>query len=438
MRYVLVALSLVSLLDSSLLAELKEFPAGSSTSLQIPVGTSIQVNGASGKGDASQYIKFSITAGETSYDLGDYMYSSGLYINGPASLNVSAVTITPLNNIPYKLDRYGGIWKDSTGLGNFTIRLESEVPPMIALDGTITEFDPNYQAYLTWKNAGNNPLPADAYTGNNIAGSGVLIDFTRYSNQPFKTLLIPTGTTNPFTVPAGKRIICRDGLHMMTTYARPILRGSGGSAEYGSEEFQPAGLIIKIRGYNIPSQEIEGPEVLSVSYNQSTITLGGGGSATTTSGYQVGPSFGIFTYYFTDESSSPVSSSFVNDIANNILTTSGNYGLATKTQITTAINEGKASGIARVRAFPSEWSLFTTSQIQNMAIGDLVLTKEVNGQFVLNYDIEQSTDLQNWTTYEAYTLPLTGLPIDKAFVRIKMINSSPNPSPSTAAGSNMN
>jgi hypothetical protein len=73
-----------------------------------------------------------------------------------------------------------------------------------------------------------------------------------------------------------------------------------------------------------------------------------------------------------------------------------------------------------------------------MAIGDLVLTRTNGSNLVLNYDIEQSTDLQNWTTYDAYTLPLTGLPIDKAFVRIKMINSSPNPSPSTAAGSNMN
>ena len=420
MRYVLVALSLVSLLDSRLLAELKEFPAGSLTSLQIPEGASIQVNGASGKGDASQYIKFSIRTGETSYDLGDYMYSSGLYINGPASLNVSPVTITPLNNIPYKLDRYGGIWKDSTGLGNFTIRLVSEAPPIIALDGTTTEFDPNYQAYLTWKNAGNVPLPADAYTGNNIAGSGVLIDFTRYSNHPFKPLLIPTGTTNTVTVPAGKRIICRGGLDMMITYARPILRGSAGSAAYGSEEFQPAELIVKIQGYNIPSQEIEGPEVLSVSYNQSTTTLGAGGSATiTTSGYQAGPSFGIFTYYFADESSSPVSSSFVNDIANNILTTSGNYGLATKTQITTAINEGKASGIASVRASPNEWSLFTTSQIQNMAVGDLVLTRTNGSNLVLNYDIEQSEDLQTWTTYQGYALPLTNLPTNKGFVRIK-------------------
>ena len=63
--------------------------------------------------------------------------------------------------------------------------------------------------------------------------------------------------------------------------------------------------------------------------------------------------------------------------------------------------------------------LYTASQMQAMAIGDLVLTKNANGSFTLNYDIEQSADLQTWTTYAPLSLPLTGLPTDKAFVRIK-------------------
>jgi uncharacterized repeat protein (TIGR02543 family) len=71
--------------------------------------------------------------------------------------------------------------------------------------------------------------------------------------------------------------------------------------------------------------------------------------------------------------------------------------------------------------------LYTANQMQAMAIGDLVLTKNANGSFTLNYDIEQSTDLQTWTTYAPLSLPLTGLPTDKAFVRIKVINSTPNP-----------
>jgi hypothetical protein len=63
--------------------------------------------------------------------------------------------------------------------------------------------------------------------------------------------------------------------------------------------------------------------------------------------------------------------------------------------------------------------LYTASQMQSMAIGDLVLTKNASGVFVLNYDIEKSTDLQSWLPYESFNLPLTNLPPDKAFIRIK-------------------
>jgi len=63
--------------------------------------------------------------------------------------------------------------------------------------------------------------------------------------------------------------------------------------------------------------------------------------------------------------------------------------------------------------------LYLASQIQTMAIGDLVLTKNANGSFTLNYDIEKSDNLQTWTTYQSYALPLTNLPTNKAFVRIK-------------------
>jgi len=76
------------------------------------------------------------------------------------------------------------------------------------------------------------------------------------------------------------------------------------------------------------------------------------------------------------------------------------------------------AGQQSVIANPNTHNLYTTSQIQNMAIGDLVLTKQVNGQFVLNYDIEQSEDLQNWTPYQGFAMPLTNLPTNKAFVRI--------------------
>jgi len=77
------------------------------------------------------------------------------------------------------------------------------------------------------------------------------------------------------------------------------------------------------------------------------------------------------------------------------------------------------AGQQSVIANPNTHNLYTTSQIQNMAVGDLVLTKNVGGTFTLNYDIEKSEDLQSWTTYAPLSLALTNLPPDKAFVRIK-------------------
>jgi hypothetical protein len=95
-------------------------------------------------------------------------------------------------------------------------------------------------------------------------------------------------------------------------------------------------------------------------------------------------------------------------------------GYATKAQITDATLGGLATGINTVTSHPNSWSLFTTAQIQEMAVGDLMLTRQENGVFVLNYDIEQSDDLNNWTTYKTNAEELTGLPTNKAFVRIKL------------------
>ena len=63
--------------------------------------------------------------------------------------------------------------------------------------------------------------------------------------------------------------------------------------------------------------------------------------------------------------------------------------------------------------------LYLANQMQAMAIGDLVLTKDANGSFTLNYDIEQSTDLQSWLPYQSFNQQITNLPPDKAFIRIK-------------------
>ena len=61
----------------------------------------------------------------------------------------------------------------------------------------------------------------------------------------------------------------------------------------------------------------------------------------------------------------------------------------------------------------------TAFQIQEMAVGDLVLTRQENGDFVLNYEIQQSDNAKDWTTYSAQAETITGLPVNKAFVRIR-------------------
>ena len=92
---------------------------------------------------------------------------------------------------------------------------------------------------------------------------------------------------------------------------------------------------------------------------------------------------------------------------------------ATKEDLTTAISEGKTQGINAVTSDPNNWNVFTADQIQEMAVGDLVLTREENGDFVLNYEIQQSDNAKDWTTYSAQAETITGLPVNKAFVRIR-------------------
>jgi hypothetical protein len=123
---------------------------------------------------------------------------------------------------------------------------------------------------------------------------------------------------------------------------------------------------------------------------------------------------------------------FVTAVVNKILAASNNYGfatqsgvsntittLATKTELSNALTQSRTDGINSVISNPNLWTLYTTNQIHAMAVGDLVLTRTNGGQFVLNYDIEQSEDLVNWTPYQGFAMPLTNLPTNRAFVRIK-------------------
>ena len=99
------------------------------------------------------------------------------------------------------------------------------------------------------------------------------------------------------------------------------------------------------------------------------------------------------------------------DVTNNPST----YGLYNSNQYSGNFTAGQQSVLQN----PNSHSLYTTNQIHALAIGDLVLTSTNNGQFVLNYDIEQSEDLVNWYPYQGFAMPLTNLPTNKAFVRIK-------------------
>jgi len=91
------------------------------------------------------------------------------------------------------------------------------------------------------------------------------------------------------------------------------------------------------------------------------------------------------------------------------------YSLYTQSEYQTS----QAGGVNSVLASPNAWSLYTAGQIQDMSIGNPLLTKNSSGKFILNYEIEQSDDLKTWVTYRVKAEELTGLPTDKAFVRIK-------------------
>jgi hypothetical protein len=82
----------------------------------------------------------------------------------------------------------------------------------------------------------------------------------------------------------------------------------------------------------------------------------------------------------------------------------------------------RSTGSSDVINSPNTYGLYYPNQIQDMSMGGLVLSKSDNG-FTLNYSIEKSNDLGAWSQYQSFTLPLTGLSPDKAFVRLKMANS---------------
>ena len=51
----------------------------------------------------------------------------------------------------------------------------------------------------------------------------------------------------------------------------------------------------------------------------------------------------------------------------------------------------------------------------------IVLNRNTNNQLVLNYEILQSNDLQNWAPYQQNELVISNAPADKLFLRVQAV-----------------
>ncbi|MFZ9695792.1 MAG: hypothetical protein ACO3AY_07965 [Chitinophagaceae bacterium] len=406
--------------------EVIEFKAATNTSINVADGNAIFIQYVGAKGDAGTFMKLKMTYLTNETYLPWHMLS-GLYLNGPAIIENEKAETTNTYGIPYKILNSRTVLKDTNNSGNYT--------KAIYLDDTN---NPDYTEYQNWLSLSNLPIPENIYTGTSLESSGFLVMYKKFTNQPFKSIIIKSNETKTINIPSGKRFVIPKTDIFGPTIGVTLF-GSGGSVDgnfattwgYSTgREIWPSSLSFAIKGtikdgydVNFSGIEIDGPETITLSALPILIVSAGGSalSASANNEYN-GSRFGIFTYYFMDEYVAAMPSSDVNAIATTIVGTAGNYGLATKTDISDALNQSRTDGINSVLSNPNLWTLYTADQIQNMAMGGLILNKNVNGTFTLNYDIEQSTDLQTWTPYQALSLPLSGLPTNKAFVRIKLKN----------------
>ena len=85
------------------------------------------------------------------------------------------------------------------------------------------------------------------------------------------------------------------------------------------------------------------------------------------------------------------------------------------------IEQIKESGRQEVLQNANNYGLYSTTQIHNLGLGGIVLDRNSNNEMVLHYQIMQSTDLQNWTPYQSYDLPITNVPNDKMFLRVQAV-----------------
>lgn len=134
---------------------------------------------------------------------------------------------------------------------------------------------------------------------------------------------------------------------------------------------------------------------------------------------------------------------FISNLAQAILAASNNYGLATKTEVGGAVTLGvqqvlsapsdynlftplqvqseRTAGQNDVLSTPNTFNLYTTNQIHNLGLGGIVLNRNTNNQLVLNYQVLQSSDLQNWSSYQQTELVISNAPANKMFLRVQAV-----------------
>ena len=77
----------------------------------------------------------------------------------------------------------------------------------------------------------------------------------------------------------------------------------------------------------------------------------------------------------------------------------------------------RTNGVNLVLSNPNSYQLFRTNQILDMKFGGMVLAM-TNNQLTLSYQVLQSSNLLNWTSYKNESLVLSNTPSDKKFLRL--------------------
>jgi hypothetical protein len=112
------------------------------------------------------------------------------------------------------------------------------------------------------------------------------------------------------------------------------------------------------------------------------------------------------------EFSTAKTNGFTNGV-NAVLINPNQYNLYSSSQLSINVEAGKQSILTN----PNAYQLYTSNQIHNLRFGGLMLNKQ-NDQLKLNYEIQQSADLQSWDSYEQHELVLSNVSSNKLFLRL--------------------